>query len=433
MSGHTFALQNQMAAGIGTQRISMSPRSSAFDRYMILVLMMGPTILQRFTLPVMGGKIPLCFVWFYGALALLLLFRKNIVVDTGRLIFLSIFACIGVASAFINRADASTFSFLFLILVMAPFALRIDMRREDYLELLKVYQGLALFIVVCGIVQFASQFVAGPDAMFPFDLVLPQKLFIQGYNLRIPVTEGAGIYKSTGLWLLEPSHFSQTCAFSLIIEAGFFRRPLRLAIFAAGVFLSFSGTGFILLASVGPLVVLRPRNIWLLGLVVIVAAVVAMAGDALMLSAFTDRLQTFSNTQSSAYARFISPFVNFAQMLREGGIHLVFGYGSGTMDDVTAATDFESHDTSWIKLVREYGIVGALGFMGFFAHALFRGTSSPTLALAFFVLFIFLGGYLLSPFMQVVICILGAWPRVVGDTWTEGPPSRSPNLKAVHG
>lgn len=426
MVGQAFAVHSHLHAAPKPVRVSMAPETSLFDRRLLLILMMGPTILQRFTLPAMGGKIPLCFVWFYAALAVLIVFRKNIVVDAARLMLLSVFACFGVVTAFVNRADASTFSFLFLILMMAPFVLRVDMQRTDYLALLKVYQGLALFIVICGIVQFAAQFVGGEEAMFPLDLVLPQKLFIQGYNLRIPVVEGGSIYKSTGLWLLEPSHFSQTCAFSLIIEAGFFRRPLRLAIIAVGVFLSFSGTGLILLASVGPLVVLRPRNLWLLVLVLMVALVIALAGDALMISSFTDRVQTFSNTQSSAYARFISPFINFAQMLREGGTHFLFGFGAGTMDDVTSSTDFESHDTSWIKLIHEYGVVGAVAFMGFFSHALFKRTSSPTLAVAFFVLFIFLGGYLLSSFVQVVICILGAWPRVVPDTvgvaaW-RGPP-----------
>lgn len=426
MTSQDHALHNFAPLLDREPRVSLSPRTSVFDRTMLLILMMGPTVLQRFTLPVMGGKIPLCFVWFYGALAFLLIFRKNIVVDSARLAFLALFVCVGVMSAFLNRADASTFSFLFLILVMAPFVLRVDMVRADYLAMLRLYQSLALFIVICGIAQFAVQFVAGPDAMFPLDLVLPQKLFIQGYNLRIPVTEGAGIFKSTGLWLLEPSHFSQTCAFSLIIEAGFFRRPFWLAAFAGGVLLSFSGTGLLLLASVGPLIVLRPRNMWLLSFVALGAIAVALAGETVAVSAFTDRLQTFSNTQSSAYARFISPFVNFGEMVKDGGPHLLLGYGSGTMDNLTAATDFESHDTSWIKLMREYGVLGALAFMGFFAQALFKGTLSPTLAAAFFVLFIFLGGYLLSPFMQVVICILGAWPRVVADErarrGSRGPP-----------
>jgi hypothetical protein len=278
---------------------------------------------------------------------------------------------------------------------------------------------------LCGALQFAVQFGFGAEAMFPFDLVLPDSLFIKGFNLRIPVAPGAPILKSTGLWFLEPSHFSQISALSLIIEALFFRRLVWLASFAAGVFLSFSGTGIMLLLVIAPLILLRRQNFALLALGLFAGIIVLTAGEALFVSAFTDRIQSFSNTQSSAYARFVAPVVLFLDMVHTGGVHLLFGYGAGTMDVVTGSTDFESHDTSWIKLVHEYGIVGAAAFLSFYVPALVKRAPSPLLAAAFLVEFLFLGGYLLSPYIQIITVVLGVWPRLQQGAAVPNQPMRA--------
>ena len=111
-----------------------------------------------------------------------------------------------------------------------------------------------------------------------------------------------------------------------------------------------------LLLVIAPLVLVKRQSFAFLALGILAGIIVLTAGEALFVSAFTDRIRTFSNTQSSAYARFVAPVVLFADMVRTGGVHLLLGYGAGTMDVVTGSTDFEFHDTSWIKLVHEYGV-----------------------------------------------------------------------------
>lgn len=412
---------------LGLQRaaVSLQPSESALDRLFLLLLLIPPTLLQRFALPFAGSKIPLSIACFYAVLCLFLALRQRVIIDTPRLLLFFLFAISAVLTAYLNRPTASSLSLAFLLLIFAPFALRLDLRRADYLAMLNVFQSLVLFAVVCGVIQFAIQFPLGREAMFPFDLVLPQSWFTQGYNLRIPITEGSPYLKSTGLFFLEPSHFSQVCALALIIEAAFFRRPIRLLAFIIGVFLSFSGTGIMLLLLVGPLVFLNRRSLPLLAMAAGVGLVVLLAGEQLFVSAFTDRLQTFSDTQSSAYARFIAPVVIFRDLFEEGGIALLFGHGAGTADFVTAYTDFESHDTSWIKLVYEYGLVGAAGFFAFFLAALFGRAPSPIIACAFLVQFFLLGGYLLAPHVQFLIVVLGVWPRLIALEAEEEPAGRS--------
>ena len=98
-------------------------------------------------------------------------------IDASRLLSFGVFVAVAIVSGFVNRTDVSTLSFILLISIYAPFVFRLEFEPEDYLSLLKLYQGLALACVACGILQFAVQFVLGAEAMFPFDLVFPDSCF----------------------------------------------------------------------------------------------------------------------------------------------------------------------------------------------------------------------------------------------------------------
>jgi hypothetical protein len=398
----------------GKQKL-LRHEKAAEARGFFLAMLIGATIFQRFALPFASGKISVCIVWFYGVFAMMLVFRRAVVLDAGRLALYGLFVVVALISTYLNRANASTLGLLLIISVYAPFVLKFELAASDYRSLLDLYQGLILFIVVCGALQFAVQFVAGVDGMFPFDAVLPGSLFTKGYNLRIPVVQGSGIYKSTGLFLLEPSHFSQVCGFAFLIELVMFKRLWRLAAYAAGLVLSFSGTGIMLLLATVPFVLLKNRSPILIILALSAGLVILLLGDTIVVESFASRVSTFSNTQSSAYARFVSPFVIFGDLMHEGGAHLLFGHGAGQMSLLTQTTDFESHDTSWIKLTYEYGILGAGTFMAFFIYALFRAAPNLLLAAALFFLFLVLGGYLVSPYVAVFVLLLGVWPRLEPD------------------
>jgi hypothetical protein len=177
-----------------------------------------------------------------------------------------------------------------------------------------------------------------------------------------------------------------------------------------------------LLMVIAPLVLMKRRSLAFLALGLLAGIVALTAGEALFVSAFTDRINSFSNTQSSAYARFLAPVVLFVDMVRTGGVNLLFGYGAGTMDTVTGSTDFTSHDTSWIKLVHEYGVLGAAAFLSFYVLSVVKRAPSPLLAAALLVEFLFLGGYLLSPYIQIITVVLGVWPRLTDMPAAARPP-----------
>ena len=75
--------------------------------------------------------------------------------------------------------------------------------------------------------------------MFPLDMFLPEQLSISQFNLRIPITDSLPYLKGNGLVFLEPSHFSQFLAFSILIEPAYFRRFPRLALLGLAYLTSF--------------------------------------------------------------------------------------------------------------------------------------------------------------------------------------------------
>ena len=102
-------------------------------------------------------------------------------------------------------------------------------------------------VAAAGVLQFAAQFVG--LGLFSFEGIVPSSiLFEKGYNLRIPITGSGPLLKSNGFFLVEPSIFSQFMAVALAIEVVSVKRVPLLCLFAAGFMLSFSGTGWLVLA-----------------------------------------------------------------------------------------------------------------------------------------------------------------------------------------
>ena len=101
---------------------------------------------------------------------------------------------------------------------------------------------LLVIIAGLGIAQFAAQFVG--LRLFAFTGLVPANFLLeQGYNLEIPVSIGETL-KSNGLFLIEPSVFSQFMAVGLMIEMLTARRPVYFGLFTAGLLLSLFTGGY---------------------------------------------------------------------------------------------------------------------------------------------------------------------------------------------
>ena len=211
-------------------------------------------------------------------------------------------------------------------------------------------------MAVTGIVQFAAQFVG--LRLFSFRGIVPASLlFEDGYNPQIPIGIGS-LFKSNGGFMLEPSVFSQFMAFGLMLEVLVLRRPRVLALFTAGLVLSMSGTGWIVLAafvisvafSMGRRgIAIAAMTLALLGLLAGAATVLAPNAA----GAFASRLDEVVRPGTSGHLRFVTPFWLLNDVLTEEPSAALLGIGSGGSERVLRPYEYTVNTP--VKIALDYG------------------------------------------------------------------------------
>ena len=376
----------------------------------LVLLLIAAVILQRFAVPAAASQLGVGFVLGLGIAGWGAL-RGWLTVEPTRFVLFCVMLAAILLALVLGGQRFSVLSLAMFCLLYLPFVLVLPLGAADYRRLLGCFQTLALVVAGCAVLQFAAQFALGAAWMFPFDRLLPEPFFIPGFNLVIEL--GGGIVKSTGLWLLEPSHLSQLMAVAIIVELAGFRRPLVLVALATGLVLAFSGTGLVLLAVSLPVLLLASgRGGWLVvGPVVLAAAGWALA-DTFPVDYFLARLGEFANPQASASMRFFGPYWAMADVFAGRPDLLLTGVGPGGMADAVWHFDYRVQDSSWLKLIVEYGLIGGLPFAVFYAYCLFAGCPDRRLAAALLFQVLFLGGFLLGYHVQFLILALVVWPRL---------------------
>jgi len=264
--------------------------------------------------------------------------------------------------------------------------------------------NILALIAAAGILQFLLQFAG--LGLFSFTHLLPDRmLFESGYNLEIPVGIG-DIMKSNGFFLLEPSIFSQSMAMGLILEILAARRAWFLALFAAGLLLSFSGTGWIVLLSfllsVGAR--LGRRGILLaaglaMAIVAVFAAVVYFSPDTA--DVFAGRVAEFSQPGTSGNLRFTTPFQLMNEVLAREPTAWLFGIGPGASERLSLAYEYDVNTP--IKILLEYGVPAVVLYVAIFLSAQ-RTKLQGALVVPCLVLVLLAGGY--QEFAPVLFPIL---------------------------
>ena len=247
-------------------------------------------------------------------------------------------------------------------------------------------------VAAAGVLQFAAQFVG--LGLFSFEGVVPSAvLFEKGYNPRIPIA--GSLFKSNGFFLVEPSVFSQFMALALAIELVSFKRPALLCLFAAGFMLSFSGTGWFVLAG---FVAAATAGMGARGVVLAAAtlATLALAAGATYVFApdlflsFAGRLDEFSHPSTSGHLRFVTPYWALADVLARDPAALWLGIGAGVTDRLSLP--YEYHVNTPVKVLLDYGLPALIAYVLLFV----LGHKSPVqgaLVLPGVVLILFTGGY----------------------------------------
>ena len=290
--------------------------------FWFIVILGCVTVGQRFAVPFDESQFGVGFLACL-LITLVLALGGRLTVDPLRVILYAVGMAACLLTLFFKRDSFSLISLMMLFVVYASYVFSVKLYYIQYLRILSGFQDIMLFCVWCGIAQFLIQFPLSPDFMFPFDMILPEKLFIPEFNLRIPITTTLPYEKSTGLWFLEPSHFSQFLAFAVIIELRHFNRPKRLILYVGSMALCFSGTGLILLTLVGTILVIVQKRIGLILLAIVGFLCILVFRDVFPFSVFFDRLSDFTNPLASGSGRFIAPYWVIAELIEQGRSHVL--------------------------------------------------------------------------------------------------------------
>jgi hypothetical protein len=382
-------------------------------------IMIASLFLQRFGVP-FGDK-SLSIVGPIGmALAGVALARGTLGFDLGRLAtFLILASCVLLGVAW-HAASPGGFeaplnvNSLSQFLVLSSFAVLKFAAPIDEGRFYRKVNFYLMLIAVAGLIQFVAQFAG--VRIFEFTGLLPDKiLFETGYNLQIPLGVG-DVFKANGFFLVEPSVFSQLMAMAMIIEVISSKRLVYLALFATGLLLSFSGTGWIVLATfvlVGAIGMGWRGLAVALTILAVIGLVTGIAAWAVpsLVEAFQSRLGEISRPGTSGHMRFITPFWLLSDILSAVPSAAFLGIGGGGSERLSLPYEYDVNTP--IKVAVDYGFPALLAYVSLFIVG--RKTAlQKTLVPSAVVMFLFMGGYQQFPpmvfFVLLVIAVANLKP-----------------------
>lgn len=351
-----------------------------YDRLSMILLftpIVGVTFLSKFALPIGSAGILLAVPLIIGA-TLVGVLTGRLHADRTRLaLYLGMAAILCLQQVFFVKTFQLT-SLILLLALQFTWVFRLDGAGDPVTHHRRVLK-LALFFAVCGIIQYPAQYVVGTTWAFPIETFTPDSLITHGYNYLNAISYGSTKYKANGVFLLEPSYFSQMLSTGVVLEILGRRRWWAFALLAGGFYVSFSGTGLIMLGvSMLTLALVQRRFMLLIGMGIAVFLVISF-GELVGLETIAKRSTEFQKPGTSGYQRYVGPALMMQQYLGPSLERSLFGVGSGMMMRMTPAPMFHVAETGWAKIIIEFGIVGAIAFFGFLYATVFGAKQSIVL------------------------------------------------------
>jgi hypothetical protein len=318
-------------------------------------------------------------------------------------------------STFTQWHDWSALSLWFLVAVYTPLLLVVDgVDDESFATYLEPFQWFMMVVALLGVYQFVTV-----DPFDPFDRF--GSWVITGYNTHPPLSYGSSLLRSNGYVLLEPSFLSQYCAVAILMELTFFRKKWRIPLYGAGMFASAGGTGLIVLLIFCVAYAWRYEKMPHLAILAVGGLVTLwMFSDNAVVQNMLGRTAEFSQPGSSAYGRFVAPFIQVGgQLVDVSGWVTGLGPGATNGDRLVAAgwsPDDLGNLMAPLKMVIEYGLVGAVPFTIFITRAFFDRPRSAVVSFAMFVCYIFMSTSLQHPpavYLSYVISMMFPERRMV--------------------
>lgn len=375
----------------------------------LIIPVLGATLFSKFALPgVTAEGIGMGFPLVYLALAAGACVAGIVRVEPARLIFYCLMASVIGGVTVMQGGNVSLPSLAFLLLLHLPYVVYMAGAERVMKTLFSVFLNVALFIALCGIAQYVLQFFVSPAYVFPMENFLPADLRVSGFNMQAPIAYGSSIYRANGIFMQEPSFFSQFLAIAMLVELLGPARLWRVAVCTVAIMASHSGTGLIVLAVCLPILIVARRrwNLVIIGAITLLLLI--LAAPYLHLEHLIARIGEFGSERSSAYERFVGGFRIFEASVAADPVKLLFGYGAGSYRDLVHGLNHPAAEMALFKIVVEFGLIGTLLYFGFVLFCIFGARGPFVLRLALVITLFLNGAY--NTFVHSLALALLVWP-----------------------
>ena len=391
------------------------------------------TLILKLSIPPFSDRGISISLFVLPVVALLGFASRTLGIDATRLaIFLFLTGALSVISLF-GAAELSVSSLAMFTVVHLPFvfgakptpgtaAPALDGVRDGIATSIhSAFLSLALVLAWCGIAQFFLQSVVDVRFLFPIENFFPSSLVVQHFNSQGIVEYGSQTYRANGVFLPEPSFFSQLMGIAIVLELCLRGRWHRLAVYGVALVSAAAGTGLLILAICVPLLILK-RSRWdLLLLAAVGIAVVGALGDSSYAGHLASRAGEFNANGSSAFARFIGGFYLFDQFLWNDPWRTLFGFGAGSFSELASHSHYSVAEMPLFKMILEFGLLGALLYFLVIGYFLFSSPAPKLLSLAIAIGFLLNGIY--AAFAQALALGLLVWPFAGGRRVARAAPT----------
>jgi hypothetical protein len=400
------------AAAPPAEQVAERPK---MDRLSLLILYMpfiGVTLISKFAVT-LGATEILIGVPTILAATLLGILSGRLQPDPTRLaLYLGMCAVLTAEQAFAAGTFSIT-SLLLIVMLHLAYAFKLEGVGDDSAPHLERFLNFSILICILGIAQYLGQFVIGARYAYPIEHFTPAAFITHRYNYLNALSYGSTTYKANGLFLLEPSYYSQLLGVALLLEIAGPQRLWRMACYGAGFVVAFSGTGLIMVAVTFPTLLIAYKRYSLLVAAIIGGFLVIAFGESLGLSLFLDRSQEFNTTSSSGYMRYVGPVHLINQYLWNEPKRWLFGLGAGMMMRTTPWPMYNASETGWAKLILEFGLVGATTYFVFLYACIFRSRQPSVLRVALCAMTL-LNGIFDPPHHGMILTMLIWMPELKG-------------------
>jgi hypothetical protein len=381
--------------------------------------------MQRFGLLIGTGQIFFSLFGFFALVAWgswvgLVRLRGPQTLAFGLVIIWFLFSAVAAAESPDRGIEISPAS-LAMVLVTNSIFLFGPSSRFSNDAVLRAFLFYVRLCAVLAIIQIVLQF--GGIRIFSFKDAIPALdpvLVESAYNQNAVEFYGSLNRRANGLFPMEPGALSQLLALGVVVDMFLLRRFKFLPLYAISYILTRSGSGLLVLVAtfatyplIAPLKSLR---------VIAIGSIVAlMIGTAYLVAPepfdpIVKRLDEFSSTKSSGYARYVAQLQTWDYLLQTDRV--LIGSGPGGLERSPAY--FGGSGNPALKLVADYGIIGLMIFLFYLLLSIFRKDNSM-LALTMLACYQLGGGNLaMAPFliMMAMLCI-----------WSQPPSARLRSIR----